>query len=101
MTLFDVDKGGVARGKPHINQNDKRVQRAAHNTLGTTYRQDTDVAQQRIIFKNGLILTIDNDNKVSSAYGYIPELSDVPVLIIAKDGYDVFEDILGIEQPKV
>ena len=44
-------------------------------------------------------MTYDKDNKVSSVYGYIPELSEEPVFIIAEAGYDVFVDLLGIEAP--
>jgi len=101
MSLHDIDKSGNNRTRPTPNTNDSVQNRMAHNTLGTTYKDDADDAQQRIAFKNSLILTYDNDNKVSSVYGYLPEVSDVPVFIIAKDGYDIFEDILGITAPDV
>lgn len=84
-----------------LNSTDDVQNRMAHNTLGTTYKTDGDDATQRIIFKNGLILTYDEDDRVSSVYGYIPEISDVPVFIIAKAGYDVFTDILDITAPTV
>lgn len=101
MSLHDIDKKNHLRGISSLNENDSQQQRMAHNTMGTTYRSDSDTNQQRIIFKNGLILTYDNDDKISSVYGYIPSVSAVPVLIIAKDGYDVFEDILEIDRPEV
>lgn len=101
MSLFDIDKQGNYRAQPSINENDSQNQRMAHNTMGTTYRSDSDTGNQRIVFKNGLILTYDDENRVSSAYGYIPEADTIPVLIIAKEGYDVFVDILGIDPPVV
>jgi len=73
----------------------------AHNTTQNTYRATGSEVTQRMSFKNGLILTYDSQNRISSVYGYIPELSDVPVFIIAKSGYDVFVDILGIDPPQV
>lgn len=71
----------------------------AHNTMSNTYRSASEPTKQRIAYKNGLIMTYDKDNKVSSVYGYIPELSEEPVFIIAEAGYDVFVDLLGIEAP--
>ena len=48
-----------------------------------------------------MILTYDSDNKISSVFGYVPGVSDVPILVVAKDGYDLFEDIFGIDPPAV
>lgn len=73
----------------------------AHNTTQTTYKTESSLTPQRISFKNALILTYDSENRVSSVYGYIPELSPIPVFIIAKEGYDVFVDILGLTPPTV
>jgi hypothetical protein len=101
MAMHDVSKNNNRRKNPMPNTSDDVKQRMAHNTMSTSYRQDGDSTTQRIAFKNSLILTYDSDNKVSSAYGYIPELSVIPVFIIAKPGYDVFEDILGLEAPTV
>lgn len=100
MALHDISKGQT-RKNPLPNTNDSQNNRMAHNTLSTTYRDEDAVSEQRVVFKNSLILTYDNDNKISSVYGYIPEVSDVPVFIIARDGYDVFEDILGVAAPTV
>lgn len=100
MSLHDIDKTTNRRTTPKPNANDAVTNRMAHNTMGNTYR-NTEEVTQRMAFKNGLILTYDSDNKISSVYGYIPELSDVPVLIIAKDGYDVFTDILDLDAPTV
>jgi hypothetical protein len=101
ISLFDIDKDGDYRGIPKPNGNDAQIQRSSHNTMGTTYRTESDTRNQRIVFKNGVILTYDDENRVSSAYGYIPEASTVPVFIIAKEGYDVYVDILGIDPPVV
>lgn len=101
MSLFDIDKHNDNRREPRPNQNDQQTQRMAHNTYGNTNRQDGDSAVQRMRFMNGLIVTYDSENRISSAYGYIPEVSAVPVFIVANEGYDVFVDILGISQPTV
>ena len=101
MSLHDIDKSHNTRLSPNPNINDAVGTRLAHNTNSTTYRQDSDTNYQRVTFKNGLILTYDSENRVSSVYGYIPGVSDIPVLIIAKEGYDVFADILGETAPTV
>lgn len=100
MSLLDTDKNSVKRLSPQPNADDGVTNRMAHNTMSNTYRNTEDVIQ-RMAFKNGLLLTYDSENRVSSVYGYIPELSTVPVLIIAKDDYDVFADILEIDPPTV
>lgn len=101
MSLVDVDKTSSNRSTPTLNENDSAIVRRAHNTNGNTYRRAGGEVTQRMVFKNGLILTYDSSNRCSSVYGYIPELSTVPVFIIAGDGYDVFTDILGITAPLV
>jgi hypothetical protein len=101
MSLFDIDKSNNARISPSPNSNDEQKDRMAHNTMGTTYRSEGGETTGRVIFKNGLILTYDTDDRVSSVYGYIPALADYPVLIIAKSGFDVYEDILGLDRPTV
>jgi len=99
MSLHDVDKQSDNRANPRPNADDGVVNRMAHNTSGNTNRTAGLGVKQRMVFKNGLIMTYDSHNRVSSVYGYIPELSSVPVLITAKEGYDVFTDILGISTP--
>lgn len=101
MSLHDVSKNHDRRALPHVNQVDGQNQRMAHNTIQTSYKTESDTSVQRLTHKNALILTYDDQNRVSSVYGYIPALSTVPVLIIAKAGLDVFEDILGIDPPAV
>lgn len=101
MSLHDIDKSTGGRVAPAPNTNDDLAQRMAHNTNSTSYKTDSDSNPQRIAFKNNLILTYDGENRVSSIYGYLPEVSDEPLLIIAKAGYDVFEDILEIAAPTV
>lgn len=101
MSMHDIDKSSDNRGIPRPNENDALAQRMAHNTTSTTYRKDTATNRQRVSFKNGLIITYDQDNKVSSVYGYLPSVSNIPVFIIAKAGYDVFTDILGVTAPTV
>lgn len=101
MGLHDIDKQSDTRANPKLNADDNVANRMSHNTLGNTYRTAGLEVTQRMRFMNGLLLTYDADNKVSSVYGYIPELSDTPILIIAKVGFDVFADILGITAPTV
>lgn len=101
MGLHDSDKSSDRRLSPRPNANDPLQQRMAHNTMSNTYRSASEPTKQRIAYKNGLILTYDQDNKISSAYGYIPELAEEPVLIIAKAGYDVYVDILDLTPPQV
>lgn len=99
--LHDISKSDSNRGLSSLNTNDEVANRMAHNTTQTTYKTESTVTSQRVAFKNGLILTYDSSNRVSSVYGYIPALSSVPVLIIAQAGYDVFTDILGLTAPTV
>lgn len=101
MSLIDTDKTNGNRNTPTPNSPDDSGIRRAHNTSSNTYRRTGGDVTPRMVFKNGLILTYDADNKCSSVYGYIPELSTTPVFIVAKDGYDVFTDILGISAPIV
>lgn len=101
MSLLDVDKSNDNRSKPQINADDNVANRMSHNTVGNTYRTAGLGVTPRMRFMNGLIVTYDEDDRVSSVYGYIPELSATPVLIIANEGYDVFTDLLGIDTPVV
>lgn len=101
MSLHDVSKDHDKRISPMPNQVDQQQQRMAHNTAGITNRRENAANKQRVAFKQGVILTYDNNGLVSSVYGYIPSVSAVPVLIIAKVGYDVYIDILGITPPTV
>lgn len=101
MAMHDVDKQNDNRANPILNVEDKVAVRMAHNTQGNTYRTAGLDVKQRMAFKNGLIITYDSQNRASSVYGYIPEISSIPLFIIAKDGYDVFTDILGISAPSI
>lgn len=101
MSLIDTDKTNGNRNTPMPNSPDDSGVRRAHNTSSNTYRRAGGAVTQRMAFKNGLILTYDANNKCSSVYGYIPEISSIPILVIAKDGYDVFVDVLQITAPIV
>lgn len=101
MSIHDVSKGDPGRAKPSPNTNDSVINRMAHNTIQTSYKTESNTNPQRLTHKNALILTYDSEDRVSSVYGYIPEISSIPVFIIAKEGYDVFVDILGITPPAV
>lgn len=101
MALHDVDKHQDGRTQPKLNERDVMLDWPAHNSSSPTYRKDSNNNYQRVSFKNGLILTYDDQNRISSVYGYIPELANYPVLIIANYGYDVYTDILGLTAPVV
>ena len=101
MAIHDVDKDGSDRGSPAVNAHDKaKGEPTAFGQLSTVPTTDATV-KQRVAFKNGVILTYDDHNRVSSVYGYIPGLANYPVLIIANYGYDVYTDILGLTAPTV
>lgn len=101
MSLHDVDKSNSNRITPLLNSADDVRERKAHNTTSTTYKQEGDTNTQRVAFKNNLIIFYDGEDRVSRVDGYIPELSDEPVIIIAQAGYDVYVDILGLTAPTV
>lgn len=101
MSLTDSDKTGNGRLSPQLNQNDQVVQRMAHNTYSGTYRKDTSDNAQRIAYKNSIVLYYDDQDRVIRVDGFIPELANYPVTLIAKYGYDIFVDILGIDPPVV
>lgn len=101
MSLHDTDPNHFKRINPKPNANDVVDQRMAHNTLGTTYKTDSDTNQQRVIFKNNITLYYDDQNRVIKVDGFIPDLANYPVTIIAKYGYDVYTDILGLTAPVV
>lgn len=99
MSLHDIDKDGSDRANPSLNTIDDVSERMSHNTMGNTYRRAGGNVKQRMIFKNGLLITYDKDGRASSVYGYLPSVSNVPVIVIAKTGYDVFTDVLGVTAP--
>lgn len=100
MGLHDIDKGGGRRLSPTPNGNDAQLQRMAHNTVSTTYRQE-GATTARIAFKNSVILYYDDQDRIIRVDGFVPELSQYPVTIIAKYGSDVYADILGLDPPTV
>lgn len=99
MTLFNLDKDSDNRKNPRINQNDHVAQPMAHNTMATTYRTDSNTNYQRVIFKNAIILSYDDQNRIIKIDGFEPRLVNYPVTIEAKYGYDVYVDILEIDPP--
>lgn len=104
MSLIDADKNSLNRGQPRPNTNDNVAVRMAHKTTTpTTYRESGSSVTARCVPVQGGWMWIDENNKVSSVYMYIPEIATIPVQITAKQGYDVFEDILEgtVERPKV
>lgn len=101
MSLVDADKNNVQRKAPTINAPDGVINRLAHKTNQTTYRESGSPVTARAVFMQGGIMWVDSDGKVSGVYMYLPEVSSRPVQIISREGYDVFEDILLINRPTV
>lgn len=103
MSLVDADKNNVQRKAPNINAPDTVISRMSHKTSQTTYRESGSPVISRQVFVQGGTMWLDDENRVSSVYMYLPELSSIPVQITAKAGYDVFLDVLEgtIERPKV
>lgn len=101
MSLHDVDKGNADRGNPSPNRADVVDAGAikAHQTLSTSYKTDASAANVRMRFIHNGILWYDDQNRIIRADTYIPSLAAYPVTIIAKYGYDVYTDILGIARP--
>lgn len=98
MSLIDIGSGSQRRN-PRLNNPDGVATRMAHNTQGNTYRTVGSGVIPRMVFKQGLIITYDENNLASSVYGYIPEVSAVPFFLVAAPGYDVFVDLLEIDPP--
>lgn len=104
MSLTDSDKSNVQRKAPDINSPDKVGFRMAHKTTTpTTYRESGSAVIARCVPVQGGWMWVDDSNRVSSVYMYIPELDTVPVQIIAEPGFDVFVDVLNgeVERPRV
>lgn len=103
MALFDVDKTNNDRGTPSPNTHDVLTPGAlmAKGTISSSYStQPVSVVPQRMVMKNNMLIWYDDENRPSSVYGYVPGYaSNVPVLAIAKYGYDVFVDVLGVPAP--
>lgn len=99
MTLHLVDKSSPNRRNPNINQTDLNSQPLAHNTTQLTYKSDGNNNPQRVIFKNGITLSYDDQNRIIKVDGFIPALAPFPVTIEAVYGYDVYTDILGLTPP--
>jgi hypothetical protein len=102
MSLFDVDKTHPDRGSPEPNRHDLVSAESvkAHQTLSSTYKTDASAQNVRMAFKNGMIIWYDDQNRPSSVYGYVPGYTSlVPVLAIAKYGFNVFTDVLGVPAP--
>jgi hypothetical protein len=99
--LHDVDMSGNDRSSPRPNSADQLADGAvkSHQTFSTTYVSNGTTKGTRIRFLNNVILYYDDQNRVIRVDGFIPALAAYPVTIIAKYGYDVYVDVLGIAAP--
>lgn len=99
--IHDVDKHNDDRGTPMPNTTDVHATTdllMAKQTISTTYSVNA-TQTVRSVFKNNLLVWYDGNNNVSSIYGYLPQVSSIPISIIAVPGKDVFTDVLGISRP--
>jgi len=116
--LYDIDKNADDRSNPTVNKHDQMPLDVvmSRNTITTSYTANS-TKQARVQFQNDAltgynvsnqptlklnnngIATYDSNNNITSYYGYIQAYSSIPVLIIAKVGFDVFNDVLGIPRP--
>jgi hypothetical protein len=101
MSLHDVDPHSFDRSSPMPNHKDQLANGSvkSHQTLSTTYVANNATTHTRIRFLNNVILYYDDQNRVIRVDGFIPALAAYPVTIIAKYGYDVYVDVLGIAAP--
>lgn len=101
MSLHMVDKDGIDRNSPSVNTHDTTsdVIRSSHQTLSTTPASPGTKQTTRVIFKNNVILYYDDQNRVIRVDGFISGLANFPITIIARYGYDVYSDILGLTPP--
>lgn len=100
MAIHDTDKGSSDRNSPSPNSHDLQGARMAYNTHSIAPTTDT-TKKTRIVYKNNVILYYDDQNRVIRVDGFIPGLAVYPVTIIAKYGFDVYIDILGLTAPTV
>lgn len=99
MTLHLVDKSDPSRLNPGLNQTDLNTAPLAHNTTQVTYRSDGNNNFQRVIFKNGLFISYDDQNRIIKIDGFEPRLVNYPIVIEMQYGYDVYADLLLIPPP--
>lgn len=103
MSLIDADKNNVQRKSPSINAPDTVLNRMAHKTSQTTYRESGSEVIARAVLMQGGLMFVDSENRVSGLFMYIPEASSIPILATMKSGDDFFVDGYGgtVERPKV
>lgn len=101
MALFDVDKSSDSRISPSPNSHDVLAQESvmAKQTASTSYKVNAVSTTTRLVQKNNMFIWYDDQNRVSSLYGFVPQISSIPILVIAKAGFDVYIDVLQIPKP--
>lgn len=103
MSLVDSDKDNVQRKSPGVNAPDTVINRMSHKTSQFTYRESGSAVTSRTVAIQGGFMWVDDENRVSAVFAYIPEASPIPVLAIMKENLDVFADGYGgtIDRPRV
>lgn len=99
MTLHLIGKSNPGRHNPGLNQTDLNTQPLAHNTTQFTYKSDGNSNPQRVILKNAITLSYDDQGRIIKIDGFEPRLVNYPVTIEAQYGFDVYADILLIPPP--
>lgn len=94
MAIHDTDISG-GTSSPMPTNHDLKQQRSADSSSSITNKIDDD-SGARVVTKDAQIIVYDADGKATIVMGLVPEYGSEPLFIVAKSGYDVFEDILEI-----
>lgn len=67
---------------------------------GITNKTETRSVNTRLIQKDAKMLWVRDDGSIVATFSVVPEIDPVaPILVIAKEGYDAYIDVLGIDRP--
>lgn len=95
MAVHDVDTTSDNRTSASPLHHDVSSARKADGTQGVTQKVNDDTGPY-VRTKDGQIVVYDTNNRAVIVMGIVPQYSDEPLFIVAKDGYDVFTDILEV-----
>jgi len=95
MALHDVDTKSDTRSNASVDKHDSLSERKADGTQGISQKIDTTEGPY-VKTLNGQIVVYNSNDQAVIVMGIVPEYSDEPLFIVAKDGYDVFTDILEV-----
>jgi len=95
MSVHDVDMSSDSRTSATPLIHDALAERKADGTQGISQKIDTTEGPY-VKTLNGQIVVYNSNDQAVIVMGIVPEYSDEPLFIVAKDGYDVFTDILEV-----